>query len=68
MCNNVIIRKDIDRMLFAMLGKMEYVDLWWDSPNKAFDGQTPASVYWSGEDGRMKVYNYVGSYAYGALA
>lgn len=68
MNNKVIIRKDIDKMLFAMLGRVEFVEEWWHTPNKAFDTQTPASVYWSGEEGRHKVYNYVADYAYGAMS
>jgi hypothetical protein len=42
-----------------MIGRAELVDLWWDSPNKAFDGKTPNEVYFSGEEGRQKVINYI---------
>ena len=65
MSNNVIIRKDIDKMLFPLLGRVELVEDWWHSPNKAFNMQTPAGVYWSGEEGRHKVYNYVAGHALG---
>jgi len=62
MCNNVIIRKDIDKMLLVLIGNVALVDSWWNTPNKAFDKQTPEQVYWSGEDGRLKVYNYVAGF------
>ena len=62
--NNVVIRKDIDRMLLSLIGRVELVEQWWNSPNKSFDDQTPYSVYLSGEDGRLKVYNYVAGFCW----
>jgi len=35
----------INKLLFALLGDMQLVDMWWDSPNRAFDMKTPAEVY-----------------------
>jgi hypothetical protein len=54
-----IIKSDINRHLYAMLGRVELVDGWWDSPNKAFDGKTPDEVYQTGADGRKRVFEYV---------
>jgi hypothetical protein len=54
-----IIKSDINRHLYAMLGRVELVDGWWDSPNKAFDGKTPDEVYQTGVDGRKRVFEYV---------
>ncbi len=42
-----------------MLGRQELVDQWWENPNRAFEGKTPNEVYWSGEDVRKKVANYI---------
>jgi hypothetical protein len=53
------VKVTLNRLLFAMIGRAELVDLWWDSPNKAFDGKTPNEVYLSGEEGRQKVINYI---------
>lgn len=53
------VKVTLNRLLFAMIGRAELVDLWWDSPNKAFDGKTPNEVYFSGEEGRQKVINYI---------
>jgi len=42
-------------LLTAMLGS-KLVDTWWSSPNKAFNGETPAEVWLTDY---FKVYNYV---------
>lgn len=60
--NQVIIRSDIDKMLFALLGRWELVETWWAGPNIAFDFNTPNDVYYSGEPGRKRVYQYVSSH------
>lgn len=44
-----------DEMLKAMMGD-ELAARWWDSPNKAFDNQTPHLVYTTDPD---KVYDYL---------
>lgn len=53
------VKVTLNRLLSAMIGRAELVDLWWDSPNKAFGGKTPNEVYLSGEEGRQKVINYI---------
>ena len=55
----LIIKSNVNQYLYAMLGRPELVDLWWDKPNKAFDMKTPNEVYQTGPDGRQKVYDYV---------
>lgn len=59
------VKKDINVMLHAMLGRRDLVDTWWDSPNKAFDMKTPNEVYLSSEDGRRQVYQYVSAFVWG---
>lgn len=54
-----VVKVTLNRLLFAMLGRAELVDQWWQSPNKAFEGKTPDEVYLSGEEGRNKVANYI---------
>ena len=56
---NVIIKSDINRYLYAMMGSPQLVDGWWHSENKAFDMQTPNEVYQTGAEGRLSVYQYV---------
>lgn len=56
---NVIVKSDINRYLYAMIGSPQLVDGWWHSPNKAFDMKTPDEVYQENEDGRKRVYTYV---------
>lgn len=46
-------------MLFAMLGDNSLVQQWWESKNKGLDNKTPNEVYWSGEEGRQKVADYI---------
>lgn len=55
----LIIKSNVNQYLYAMIGKPELVDLWWDKPNKAFDMKTPNEVYQTGVDGRKQVYDYV---------
>ena len=57
--NMTIIKSNVNQYLYAMLGKSELVDLWWDKPNKAFDMKTPNEVYQTGSEGRKQVYDYV---------
>lgn len=53
---------ECDRLIEAMVGK-DLVGKWWSSPNKAFDGRTPAEAF--KEDPRS-VYEYLMWHAYGA--
>ena len=52
-------RNTLNEMLYELLGRAELVDQWWESSNKAFDGKTPNEVYWSGEEGRRRVADYI---------
>jgi hypothetical protein len=54
-----IVKLTLNKMLFSYMGRHELVDMWWHSPNKAFDGKTPDTVYQSGEEGRKAVSDYV---------
>ena len=38
-------RRQCDALLFAMIGNKELVEVWWLSPNLAFKGKTPESVF-----------------------
>lgn len=49
----------MDDMLFAMLGSDELVQLWWESPNKAFDMECPKDV------DEQKVHQYLGAHCFG---
>lgn len=48
-------------LLTALIGK-DYVEQWWDSPNKRFDGQTPRKVF---DYEPNQVYNYLLEYSEG---
>lgn len=62
---NVIIKMRIDKLLFALLGRHELVDQWWESPNLFFGLKTPYDVYQTNEAGRQAVLSYVENAAYG---
>jgi len=37
---------EAEYLIYSLLGRNEeYVQLWWNSPNKAFDDKTPLSVW-----------------------
>jgi hypothetical protein len=55
MISEYIAKQRTQVLLTAMLG-LKLVDSWWSSPNKAFDGETPANVW---VKDYLKVYNYV---------
>jgi len=55
----VITKMEINRFLYAMIGRAELVDAWWDSANKQFEMKTPNEIYLANADGRKKVYDYV---------
>lgn len=48
-------------LLLALLGNKNLCEQWWNSPNKAFDLQTPKQV-WDTEP--EKVYGYLMHYGY----
>ena len=37
-------RTQLNQILFALIGSSELVEQWWDSPNKAFDGENPSNI------------------------
>lgn len=53
------VKPELNRYLFALLGRAELIDQWWYSPNKAFDMKTPDQVYQTGKEGRDTVANYI---------
>lgn len=55
-------RTTLNGMLYELLGRAELVDQWWNSSNKAFDGKTPVEIYWSSEEGRKQVADYILTY------
>jgi hypothetical protein len=55
MISEYVAKQRTQTLLTAMLGS-KLVDSWWSSPNKAFDGETPANVW---VKDYTKVYNYV---------
>lgn len=42
----VLSKEQLDRVLLALLGSVELVEKWWDSPNKAFDLKKPSQCPW----------------------
>lgn len=52
-------RTQLNRFLYALVGSWELVNDWWHSSNKGFEGKTPNEVYWSGEEGRVAVADYI---------
>jgi hypothetical protein len=54
-----IVKVSLNKYLYALIGRQELVEQWWDSPNRAFEGRTPNEVYLSGEDGRKQVAKYI---------
>ena len=50
-----LLKKRSDALLVAMVGK-ELAVKWWDSPNRAFDGQKPSDRW---EHDPVEVYQYL---------
>lgn len=48
---------NLNEILLQLLGKQELVELWWASPNKAFDGAIPDDILHS--DRRNEVVKYI---------
>jgi hypothetical protein len=61
--SDVIVKVELNRVLFAMLGRYDLVEGWWDSPNRAFNHKTPNEVYWANDEGRARVARYIYSHA-----
>jgi hypothetical protein len=57
-----ILRNRCNTLLTAVVGK-DYVDAWWDSPNKRFDGETPRKIF---DIEPNRVYNYLMEFTEGA--
>ena len=63
MMNTMVIKSDVNRMLYDSLGFTDYtVNSWWNSENVNFNFNTPESVYQSGAEGRQLVFNLVSMY------
>ena len=52
---NESLRKRCNALVTVIVGE-DYVDHWWDSPNKIFDGETPRKTFDSEPN---LVYNYL---------
>lgn len=63
--SHVLIKMDIDKMLYALLGSDELVEKWWHGANLYFGLKTPYEVYQTNEAGRKAVLGYVENAAYG---
>lgn len=61
MISEYVAKQRAQVLLTAMLGS-KLVDLWWISPNKAFDEETPQTVWLKDY---VKVYNYIMHHADG---
>lgn len=48
----------LNKLLKALLGSDELVQRWWNSPNRAFDGEIPDDL-WNTSSGRKRVYTYI---------
>jgi hypothetical protein len=46
----------MNRLLMPLLGNQRLVNLWWDTPNDAFDMKTPADVW---EYDQKQVFEYI---------
>lgn len=55
----IYVRSQLNRILFGLLGSHSLVNEWWDSNNKGLNDKTPNEVYWSGEEGRVAVADYI---------
>ena len=47
-----------NEILRSLLGSSELVTRWWNTPNKAFDGEIPDDL-WHTNSGRNRVYSYL---------
>lgn len=48
-------RNRCEIMILSMVGK-DYANVWWNSPNKAFQGKTPNEVF---DTDPEQVYDYI---------
>ena len=50
-----IMRNRCEIMILSMVGK-DYTNIWWNSPNKAFQGKTPNEMF---DTDPEQVYDYI---------
>lgn len=55
-------RNAINQQLLTILGRMDVVNQWWNSPNIEFNLQTPNDLFNSGQKGQCAVLAYVLKY------
>mgnify|MGYP000259095784 CR=1 FL=1 len=58
------LRKDVNAVLFALLGSEELVTRWWIGDNLAFGLVPPQEVWDQGEEGQERVAAYVFTHGY----
>jgi len=51
-------KNNLDSILLALLGSKELVLKWWNSPNRAFDGDTPQQLF-DNQETYKKVADYI---------
>lgn len=56
-------QEKLNKILFAMLGSEHLVDMWWDSPNRHWNLQTPNEIWNGTREGKTEVIRYILSYA-----
>jgi hypothetical protein len=49
-------KERVETLLLGLLGSEKLVSLWWDSPNRSFDYETPAFMW---ESDPKKVVSYI---------
>jgi len=59
MMSQMIIKSDVNKVLYGILGNMNSVESWWHSENINFNLYTPEHIYQSGDAGRKLVYDLV---------
>ena len=65
MTQRIYTRRELEGILYEHIcGDWDAVDSWWNYKNKAFDMNTPNDVYWSGEEGRQAVADYILKHAF----
>jgi hypothetical protein len=60
--SQTIIKSDINKMLYGILGNMSSVESWWHSENINFNLYTPEYIYHSGDAGHKLVHDLVSMY------
>jgi hypothetical protein len=52
----ILSKEQLNEVIFSLVGSKEFVELWWTSSNRAFEGKTPKEVY---ETDKLKVQQYL---------